>query len=303
MPLGIVALLIATRIVPNVRKAEGTSLDWKGFVLVGSGLTTFVYGLESITDANVRWLYVGATLVAGAALIALAVSHLLRSEHPLLDLRVFRLPTFRVTNLGGSLFRMAIGAAPFLLPLMFQEAFGWSPLKAGLVVIPVFVGNIGIKPLTTPILRRFGFRAVLVTSACAAGATLALCATFTDGTPLVLIVLVLLASGIFRSIGFTAYNTIVFADVAPEEMNNANTLTSTIQQLTMGLGVAVGALALYAGTPIDRLIGVAGGAAGPFAVAFLLIAALPLVGALESATLKRHAGSAISARKPSTLRS
>jgi MFS family permease len=208
-------------------------------------------------------------------------------------LRVLRVATFRAANLGGSLFRLAISAAPFLLALMFQDGFGWSPLRSGMLVIGVFVGNIAIKPFTTRILHRFGFRTVIMTAAAAAGLTLALCASFSARSPLVLIVLVLVVSGVFRSIGFTAYNTIVFADVAPEGMGNANTLSSTIQQLTMGLGVAVGALALRAGVPLDHLVGVASTGGGPFAAAFLVLAVVALLAAGEAALLAPQAGSAI----------
>ncbi len=302
LPLGLAALAFTLWIVPNSQGSERRTLDWQGFALTGVGLATFVGGLEIVTDGDPRWTVVAAALLIGAVLLVLSLRHLRQRSQPLLDLRVFSIPTFRVTNLGGSCFRMAIGAAPFLLPLMFQEAFGWSAVKAGLVVVPVFVGNIGIKPLTTPILRHFGFRRVLVTAGSAAGATLALCATFTRTTPLPLIILVLLASGVFRSIGFTAYNTIVYADVAPEGMNNANTLTSTIQQLTMGLGVAIGALALRAGAPIDHLVHSPGSGRGPFIVAFLMIAILPFLGVLESLTLERHAGSAITPGQPSRAR-
>jgi EmrB/QacA subfamily drug resistance transporter len=298
LPLGVAAFLVTLRIVPNVRDLGRAALDWWGFVLTGAGLATFVYGLEVVTDGKVAWVRFGVAVAAGAVLITLAVAHLQRSAHPLLDLRVFRIPTFRVTNAGGTFFRMAIGAAPFLLPLMFQDGFGWSPVKSGLVVIAVFVGNIGIKPFTTPILRRFGFRTVLVGSGTAAAVTLALCATFTATSPLPLMIADLVASGVFRSIGFTAYNTIVFADVAPAEMSNANTLTSTIQQLTMGLGVAVGAVALQVGTHILGLSAAANAGRRPFAVAFLLIAALPLLAVIESARLERRAGAAIAAPQP-----
>lgn len=296
LPLGVAALAVTLRIVPDVRRDGHPRLDWWGFVLTGAGLAAFVGGVETVTDGTSAWGPVAATVAAGAVVLVVAVRHLRRSPRPLLDLGVFRISTFRVTAVGGSCFRMAIGAAPFLIPLLFQEAFGWSAFKAGLVVIPVFVGNIGIKPLTTPILRRFGFRRTLVVANFAAAATLALCAAFTGSTPLGLIVVDLLAAGIFRSVGFTAYNTIVFADVAHDEMNNANTLVSTIQQLTMGLGVAIGGLALYAGVPIDHALGAAGTGRGPFVVAFLLVAVLPIVAVVESASLGRQAGAALIAR-------
>jgi EmrB/QacA subfamily drug resistance transporter len=298
LPLGVAALVITLRIVPNLREAGHAALDWRGFLLTGAGLTTFVYGLEVVTYGNVDWAVVGLAAAAGLILMSWAVRHLRRAEHPLLDLEVFRIPTFRVTNLGGSLFRLAIGATPFLLPLMFQDAFGWTPVKSGLLVIAVFVGNMGIKPFTTPILRRFGFRTVLVGAGVAAGMTIGACAAFTAGTPLALIAVVLMASGVFRSIGFTAYNTIVFADVSAGQMSNANTLSSTIQQLTMGLGVALGAVALQAGSPLARAVGADSSPTRPFSAAFLLIGVLPILGAVESARLKPHAGSAINVPQP-----
>jgi EmrB/QacA subfamily drug resistance transporter len=296
LPLGVAALAITLRIVPNLREEGHVGLDWRGFLLTGAGLTTFVYGLEVVTYGNVDWAVVLLAVAAGAVLMAWAVCHLRSVPHPLLDLDIFRIPTFRVTNLGGSLFRLAIGATPFLLPLMFQDAFGWTPVKSGLVVIAVFVGNMGIKPFTTPILRRWGFRTVLMGAGVAAGLTIGLCAAFTAGTPVALIALVLMASGVFRSIGFTAYNTIVFADVGAGEVSNANTLTSTIQQLTMGLGVALGAVALQAGSPLARAVGADSSPTRPFSAAFILIGALPILAAVESARLKPHAGSTINAR-------
>jgi EmrB/QacA subfamily drug resistance transporter len=293
LPLGVAALLVTLRIVPNARLTEHTRLDWWGFALTGGGLTAFVYGLEVVANANAARGGAVIGLVGGAALLWLSVRHLRRRPHPLLDLSLLKIPTFRVTNLGGSLFRLAIGAAPFLLPLMFQSAFGWSPLKSGLLVIAVFVGNIGVKPLTTPILRRFSFRFVLVGAGVASAAAFALCATFSAQTPLAVIVVVLLASGVFRSIGFTAYNTIVFADLAPAELNDANTLSSTMQQLTMGLGVAIGALALRAGGPLDSVLGVSRNATDDFRMAFILLALVQLLAVVESALLGPHAGAAI----------
>ena len=293
LPLGLIALLVALRIVPDLRPDRSARLDWRGFVLTGAGIGAFVYGLELVTDGSVSWAGVGAGVGAGAVLIWWAVIHLQRSTHPLLDLRVLRIATFRSSSLGGSFFRLAISAAPFLLALMFQNGFGWSPLRSGLLVIAVFVGNITIKPFTTPILHRFGFRSVLITAAAVSGLALAVFASFTARTPLVLIVLALVVSGVFRSIGFTAYNTIVFADVAPEGMSNANTLSSTIQQLTMGLGVAVGAIALRVGAPLDRLVGARSTGAGPFAAAFLLLAVVAFLAAGEAVLLEPQAGSAL----------
>lgn len=298
IPLGIVAFAVALRIVPDLRATERVPLDWAGFALTATGLAAFVGGLELITYGGTAWVVIAVTLCVGAVLLGGAVLHLCRSAHPLLDLRLFRIPTFRVTNSGGSCFRMAISAAPFLLPLLFQEVFGWNPLEAGLIVGPIFVGNIGVKPFTSWLLRRFGFRTVLVTAGSAVAITLGLCAAFRPGFPLAITLVVLFASGVSRSVGFTAYNTVVFADVPADEIGNANTLTSAVQQLSTGLGVTVGALALHAGAPIGRLLGTGGTGAAPFTVAFVLIAVLALVAAVESARLPGHAGLVLTGPRP-----
>jgi EmrB/QacA subfamily drug resistance transporter len=294
VPLGAIALLVAVRMVPNVRDGSRPPLDWWGFLLSGAGLALVVDGMEQVTGSRTKWPLVAATVVVGLLLCVAAVYHLRRREHPLLNLATMRVQTFRVTNLGGSFFRMAISAVPFLLPLMFQDAFGWGALKSGLMVIAVFVGNIGIKPWTTPILRRFGFRTVLISMGIAASASLIACGVLVAHTPLVLMAIALCASGVFRSMAFTAYNTITFADIEPDQMTGANTLASTIQQLTMGLGVAVGALALRAAAPISSWLGLGESGSGPYHVAFMLVAVLPLLALIEAVRLPHQAGAHIS---------
>ncbi len=296
IPLGALALAVALRIVPTGRPPRAPVLDWAGFVLTGVGLGAAVSGLELVTGAHVPWARTAVLLVVGAVVIAGAVVHLLRKANPLLDLRVLKVPTFVVPNRGGSLYRMAINATPFVLTLLFQQGFGWSPLRAGAVVLAVFVGNLTVKPLTTPLLQRFGFRSVLVSAAAMAGVTLVLCATFSPTTPVLAVLVVLVASGAFRSIGFTAYNTIVFADIPSDEMSNANTLSSTVQRLTAGLGVAVGALALRAGAPTEELFGLSARGVRPYSAAFVLLALMCFVAAFEAARLEPAAGAELAMR-------
>jgi EmrB/QacA subfamily drug resistance transporter len=292
VPLGVVALALALRMVPDLREPHRTGLDWAGFLLSGVGLAAFVYGLERVGGEHVDRAAAGAALGAGAVLCAVAVRHMLRTRHPLLALRIMRIPTFRATNVGGSLFRIAISAVPFLLPLMFQDAFGWSPARSGFVVIAVFVGNVAIKPFTSPILRRFGFRGVLVGNGALTVVTFALLALLGPGTPLPLTLLALFAGGVCRSVSFTAYNTIAFADIEPERTSAANAFASTVQQLTVGMGVAVGALALRTADPLLSLVGRHGPAA-PYHLAFLLLGLLPLAAVVESLRLSRDAGAVV----------
>jgi MFS family permease len=186
-------------------------------------------------------------------------------------------------------FRAVITAIPFLLPLFFQLGFGWSAAHAGLVVIALFAGNIGIKPATTPLMRRFGMRAVMLGSVLASAACLVGIAFLSTGTPLVVLLGLLALSGIFRSVGFTTYNTVAFADVPAPRMTSANTLMSTVQELGGGLGVATGAL-------LVRLGGAAGLGEGAYRFAFLLLAVLLAGPAVEAFLLPHTAGNAVAGR-------
>ncbi|WP_239133609.1 MFS transporter [Rugosimonospora africana] len=298
VPLGALALGFALRVVPDIRGGNGRRLDWPGFVFSALCLACVVYGAAVLSNQRIP---VGRVAVLGAVALAagvLAVWHLLRTGTPLLDLSVFRVATFRLAHASGSVFRIAINAVPFLLPLMFQDGFGWSPVKSGLAVVFVFFGNIGIKPFTTPLLRRFGFRPILVASGLAATLTIVGCALLTPGWPFGAMLVVLFASGVFRSLGFTAYNTIAFADVEADRMSHANTLASTVQQLATGLGVAVGALCLRLG---QALPGVRPGDVVPYRVALGLVAALIFAGMVAALRMPGDAGEVIgggAARRP-----
>jgi MFS family permease len=182
-------------------------------------------------------------------------------------------------------------AIPFLLPLFFQLGFGWTAAQAGLAVIALFVGNVGIKPATTPLLRRFGFRPVLIGASAVVAASIGLMAAFGPTTPPAVIVLVLTISGVARSIGFTGYNTIAFADVPAADLVSANTLASTVQQLASGLGVSVAAVALRLGDLGRPVVG--GDGLAPYRFAFLVLAALTLLAGWEALALSSDAGERI----------
>jgi MFS family permease len=251
-------------------------------------------GLGSV-DRDRRMAAIG--LAIGVLLLTAAVVYLLRAARPLLDLRVLRIATFRVTAFGGAVFRAVITAVPFLLPLFFQLGFGWTAAQSGLVVMALFLGNVTIKPATTPLMRRFGIRTVLLGAVTASALSLIGMAQLEPGTPLPWLLALLAGSGIVRSIGFSAYNSAAFADVEPGRMTSANTLMSTIQELSAGLGVAVGALLVELAGPIARGAGLGGGADEPFRVAFVVLAAVLVVPVLEAVLLPRTAGAAVTGRR------
>ncbi len=277
VPLGMIAFIAALRLIPMEPLETPPRLDWIGLLLTCSGLGALVYLGSLFSEGSFGVLEIVVWAVGGFGMVGLAIAHQLRTRHPLLDLRALRIETFRLSHAGGSLFRLSVSAVPFLLPLLFQDVFGWSPVFSGAIVLFVFIGNIAIKPATTPLLRRFGFRTVIIGATSAAALSMALMSFIAASTPWWLVILLLTFSGIARSVGFTAYNTIAFADVKRVEMTDANTLASTLQQVAAGFGVAVGAAALRAG---DLIVG--GNGAGSFQLAFAVLAVLTVAATVEA---------------------
>ncbi|MBB4567077.1 MFS transporter [Rhizobium leucaenae] len=300
LPLGIVAFIFALMLIPETKAAARPPFDWTGFVISGLGLASLMYGLELIGRPDPVWLEAWGYVAVGGVLLAGATFHFLRTDHPLIDLVGLKQQTFAITISGGSLFRIAIGAVPFLLPLMFQVGFGLSAFHAGMLTLAVFAGNLAMKPGTTPILRRFGFKPVLVVNGILNAIFIAACALFSADTPLWFIIPVLFIGGMCRSMHFTALNTIAFADIPPQQMTGANTLFSTAFQVTMGMGIAVGAIGIRIGQAISAPLGIDGITAIEFRLAFIMLGIIALLAVLDCLPLDAKAGDNVSRRpKPS----
>jgi len=298
VPMGLAALLLARRLVPDVRTSDASRLDWRGFTLTAIGVGALIVGIESIGKPTPDWAVGLIGLTVAAAGLTAAVLYLVSVPQPLLDLQILRIRTFRVTALGGSAFRAVISAIPFLLALFFQLGFGWTAARAGLVVVALFVGNVAVKPATTPLMRRLGIRTVMLGAVAASAASLLGIAFLQPTTPLPLLLVLLVLSGTFRSIGFTAYNSVAFADVQPEQMTHANTLMSTVQELGAGLGVAIGALLVSLGGSLAGSLsaGAGAGADAPSRVAFVMLAIILALPAIEALMLPRTAGNTVTGR-------
>lgn len=292
IPLGIIAFILVSRVVPADREFTRRPFDGIGFVLTGATLAALLYGFDALVQSTLPVVYALALVVAGGLTGTAAVFWLLGSDHPLLDLRTLRIPTFAATDArAGVVLRIAINATPFLLPLMFQVAFGLDPLQSGGLVVAYFLGNLAIKAVTTPTLRRFGFRSVLVINGCLAGLTTAACGLLGPATPYPVIIAILLAAGATRSMQFTALATLAFADVDAVQRSSATTISSMSQQLSMVFGVAIAAgclnlSQLSRGAPTLGLI--------DFEIALLLMGAVTLLSSLRFLTLDRDAGAEVS---------
>lgn len=245
VPIGVVALVAACLLVPDARETRERRFDWPGFLLSGAGTFVLLTGFERADERLDAATF--AMLLGGVALLAVAIRHLLRSRAPLVDLSACAIPTFRAALRGGSLARMAIGSAPFLLPLMFQVGFGYDAFHSGLLVLAVFAGNLMMKTITTPILQRFGYRPVMIWNGTLCALSLAACALLQRDTPVALTVVILFVGGMTRSMQFSVLNTIAYADVAKERMSDANSLFNTASQIAMAAGITLGALGVRFG--------------------------------------------------------
>jgi EmrB/QacA subfamily drug resistance transporter len=298
VPLGVVALGFAWRLIDSPRfGATPPPLDVPGVLLTCGGLGAATYVAYLLSQTTVAWTPVVVGAVAGVILLAGGVRHLLRARHPLINLRTLQAATLRASIGGGSLFWTSISAVPFLLALMFQDVFRWSPVKSGALILFVFLGNIAIKPATTPLLRRFGFRPVLIIATLGAAATMAGCSLLHAGTPLAVIVLVAILNGIGRSICLTCYATIAFADTTADQMRDANTLQATAQQLSVGLGPALGAIALRVGGPLGHLLPGPVQPRSAYAVGFLLLCGVALTATVAAWRIPTDAGSSVTRRR------
>jgi fucose permease len=255
-----------------------------------------MYSLELLGHQDVRWLaaivFLGYGLMAGF----IAVRHLRRAVHPLINLECLKAQTFAIVIFGGSLFRIAISSSPFLLPLMFQLAFGLNAFQSGLLVLAMFAGNLCMKSVTTPVLRRFGFRTSLIVNGLITAVLIFSFSFVWPNTPRLLMIPLLFAHGLSRSMQFTSINTIAFVDIPKRLLSSASSFYAVAQQLSMGMGAAVGAMTLRIaawvhGTPASMP------ATADFHLAFALISIIALLGVADSVTLDRNAGAEVSGHK------
>jgi EmrB/QacA subfamily drug resistance transporter len=297
VPLGIIGIALALLWIPNTKAEEHKPFDWLGFALTGTACVAFMYGLELIGRQKPEWRETAIFVGGGLALGALAVLHFQRAAAPLIDLATLKIKTFAITMSGGSLFRIAISVSPFLLPLMFQVGFGLSAFQAGLLMLGLFAGNLGMKSITTPMLRWFGFRNILIVNGILTALLMLACAALMPQTPRFVIIAVLFLNGLCRSMQFTSLSTIVYVDVPKPQLSSATSFSSMIVQMSMGMGVAVGAIALrlaaYARGNTSGVPKVA-----DFRLAFVFVAILTALAVIDCFTLEPDAGAAVSGHRP-----
>lgn len=295
LPLGLLALIATLVLIPKHDEVTSRSFDFSGFLLVGVASAALLYGVELLGQSRGSLLQGLLLSAAGVMLGAFAWRHMRRHAQPLLALGVVSVRTFSVCLCGGSIFRVAISTLPFLLPLMFQLAFGLSAFDAGLLVLAVFAGNLAMKPFTTAVMQRWGFRSVLMINGILGVLAIAACALLDERMSWALILFILFVGGLSRSMQFTLFNTLGFADIPKAQMSDASTLFSMFFQLSMAMGVAIGALLLRFAMNFHGNTGQA--ATADFQLTFLLVAVIAGVALLDNLRLPPRAGESVLQRK------
>ena len=292
VPIGVVGIVAVSLFIEDVREPPPGRFDGIGLLLSGSGLAGLMFGMETLGRGVVA-PWVGAAIAGiGAVGIGLYLLHARTHPAPLLDLSLLRLPCFRVALAAMMLFRTGIGAIPFLLPLMLQVGFGDSAVRSGLITFASSAGALVMKPATQAALRRFGFRDTLVWNGVLSGVLVGACAAFRPTWPAAAIYAVLLVGGLFRSLQFTAYNTLAYGDVPRAKMSAATSLYTAAQQLAATIGISLGALALEVAMGFARRAP----SVGDFSIAFVAVAALTLAAAPLAVRLPRDAGDDLTGR-------
>lgn len=297
VPLGLAAIILSLRIIPDIRETERRSFDLSGFITTSVAMVSLVTAMERLGDRQPQIWPTLALAALGFGCLLYSIRHFRRAAAPMVRLDALQVPTFRVTMYGGSLFRASISAVPFLLPLLFQVGFGMDPFHSGLLVLAVFVGNLTIKPATTPLIRWLGFRRLLLINGALNVCSLLACALLTPQTPVWAIMLILYLGGVFRSIQFTGVSTLAFADVPAAQMSDANTLFSTASQLGVGLGITLGAIGIRLGEQVGDWLHLTELPGISFRLSFVFIALICLVGMIDSLHLAKTAGSSVSEKK------
>jgi EmrB/QacA subfamily drug resistance transporter len=294
VPIGIIGFVLVTIFIENIREPDVFPLDVRGFILTGVGLAAMVLGFEMVGRGVLPVPVVIAILAGGLLCSAAYVMHARRVKYPIINLDLINITTFAKSTIGGGLFRMGIGALPFLLAMLLQLVFGLSPFESGMLTFTSAAGALFMKVTAVPVIRRFGFRNVLIGNGIIASMVLMSYALFRPTTPHYVIILALLSGGFLRSLQFTALGTLAYADVPNPLMSNASSLASMAQQLFLSLGVAIAALMLHlslAGRPATSLT------SHDFTVPFVVVGVLGILSSLLFVSLHPDAGEEVSGRR------
>jgi MFS family permease len=286
LPLGVFALLVAIKIVPDVEGANKDKLDWIGFYGTTIALGSIVFGCAALGAPHIN---VTATIILFAIGVGIGwptIKHFGKADKPLIDLAPMKIQTFKINNVSGLLYRTAHNTAPFVLPLLFQDKYGWSAERSGQVLFFYMLGNFGFKVFTTPLMKRFRFKPLIISTTTISLVMAFAMAIMSSSLSLILMGILLVIAGSIRSLGMTLYNTLTYADLEQEMMAHANSLAAMTQQMASVFAVAVAVISMKFGYLVF-------GRANEFTVVFAVTGAMLLLSLIEVVQLPKLAGDSL----------
>ena len=296
VPVGVVALFLVYRYMPDYHGDNPRPLDVVGMILFSSGTAILSWLLEIFGEHTIDPTTGILMFVLSVSLLAAYVWHASDFEFPLLRLALFKVRTFRIAVVGGFITRLGVGGLPFLLPLLYQLGLGLPAWKSGLLMMPAAAAAMCMKLVAPKVLARFGYRQVLVVNTVFIGLTIGLFSLVGVGTPLTAIVGIGLLQGFCNSMQFSSMNTLAYADIEPKDSSQASTLSSSFQQLSMSFGLASGSIvtAWFLGkvSQTNQLL-----VTNAIHHAFLTLAIVTMFSALLFYRLRREDGESISKGK------
>jgi EmrB/QacA subfamily drug resistance transporter len=298
IPMGILGIALVNAFVPNIIEANVARLDMRGFVLIATGLAGLVFGFENAGSGALPLVWVTVLIGGGALSIWGYYLHARDKENAIVNLELFRIQTFVAALVGGGFTRLVLGASPFLLAILLQVVFGMSAFAAGLMTFTSAAGALFMKTTAPPIIRRFGFKRILIVNTVVTALTLMCYSLFTATTPYAIVVTVLFSAGFFRSLQFTALGAMAYADIPQTQMSGASSLSSVGQQLSQAIGVALAAFILYV---MQRNSHSSKITAADIAPAFIVVGLLSLVALLFFTRLSPHAAAEVSGHRSRTV--
>lgn len=299
VPVGLLALFLVWRHMPDYHGAEPRPLDAIGLILFSSGTAILSWLLEVFGEHTLDPITAGLMAALSIALLTAYAWHASQIQFPLLRLALFKVRTFRISVLGGFITRLGIGGLPFLLPLLYQLGLKLAPWQSGLLMMPTAAAAMGMKLIAPKVLARFGYRQVLMFNTICIGLTIGLFALVGAGTPWYAIAGIGLLQGFFNSLQFSSMNTLAYADIEPKDSSMASTMASSFQQLSMSFGLATGSLvtAWFLGRvpQTDQVM-----VTKALHHAFIALALMTMLSSLVFARLRRGDGASITSNKTAT---
>jgi hypothetical protein len=295
--MGILGISLVNAFVPNIVESNVARLDLRGFTLMAIGLAGIVFGFENAGSGALPISWVAMLIGGGALSLWGYYRHARGRQNAIVNLELLRVPTFVAALVGGGFTRLVLGASPFLLAILLQVVFGMSAFAAGSMTFASAAGALFMKASAPPIIRRFGFRRILIFNTIITAAALMCYSLFTATTSYAVVVTVLFSAGFFRSLQFTALGAMAFADIPHQQMSGASSLSSVGQQLSQAIGVALAAFVLYV---MQRIAHTEQITATDIAPAFIVVGSLSLIALFFFTRLSHNAAAEVSGHHRTT---